>query len=39
VLIHALDTLARDHAVRPVEANVAARVDAGSVRAELTLAR
>jgi type II secretory pathway component PulM len=39
VLIHALDTLARDHAVRPVEANVAARVDAGSVRAEHTLAR
>jgi type II secretory pathway component PulM len=39
VLVRALDALAREHGVRAVEANIAARVDAGSVRAELTLAR
>lgn len=38
-LVGALDVLAREHRVRAVEANVAARVEPGVVRAELLLAR
>jgi type II secretory pathway component PulM len=39
VLVRALDRLARDHGVRAIDASIAARVDPGSVRGELTLAR
>ena len=38
-LVNALDALAREQRVRAVEANVAARVERGVVRAELLLAR
>ena len=38
-LIAALDALARDDGLRPVDATLTARVDPGTVRAELTFAR
>ena len=38
-LVRALDALARDEGVRVVEATFTARVDPGTVRAELVLAR
>jgi type II secretory pathway component PulM len=38
-LVAALDVLAREHRVRATEANVAARVEPGTVRAELLLSR
>ena len=38
-IVHALDALARDEGIRLVEGTVTARVDPGSVRAELTFAR
>jgi type II secretory pathway component PulM len=38
-LVRALDALARDEGVRVVEATLTARVDPGTVRAELVLAR
>jgi type II secretory pathway component PulM len=38
-LVAALDVLAREHRVRAVDANIAARVEPGVVRAELLLAR
>jgi type II secretory pathway component PulM len=36
-LVDALDTLAHDADVRPIEANITARVEPGVVRAELRL--
>ena len=38
-IVNALDALARNEGIRLVEATVTARVDPGSVRAELTFAR
>ena len=38
-LVHALDMLMREEAVRVVDASLAARVDPGTVRAELALTR
>ena len=38
-LIAALDWLARDEGLRPVEASLTARVEPGTLRAELTFAR
>jgi type II secretory pathway component PulM len=38
-LVGVLDVLARDARVRPIEANVTARVEPGVVRAELRLTR
>lgn len=38
-LVAALDALARDEGLRPVEATLTARVEPGTVRAELTFAR
>ena len=38
-LVRAIDALARDEGVRVVEATLTARVDPGTVRAELVLAR
>jgi type II secretory pathway component PulM len=38
-LVGVLDVLARDAAVRPIEANITARVEPGVVRAELRLTR
>ena len=38
-LIAALDSLARDDGLRPVEASLTARVEPGTLRAELTFAR
>ena len=38
-LVRALDALARDEGVRVVEATLTARIDPGTVRAELVLAR
>ena len=38
-LVHALDTLARDEGIRVADATVTARVEPGTVRAELALAR
>ena len=38
-LVAALDALARDDGLRPVEASLTARVDPGTLRAELSFAR